>query len=138
MRLGIDFATKDFFCAGHCQLDYVLTQRLAKPRRILLKLDLCGRHNFIRLDARLLLGVLDDSFRAPLGIGDDFRGLVLTFAKGIRRTFGCQIKALSATLGGGQPFGNLRCTLVESFHDGWPNILHREQREKDEHSNLCE
>ena len=38
MRLGIDFATKDFFCAGHCQLDYVLTQRLAKPRRILLKL----------------------------------------------------------------------------------------------------
>ena len=111
MRLGIDFATKDFFCAGHCQLDYVLTQRLAKPRRILLKLDLCGRHNFIRLDARLLLGVLDDSFRAPLGIGDDFRGLVLTFAKGIRRTFGCQIKALSATLGGGQPFGARRAAF---------------------------
>ena len=138
MRSGIDLTAENFLGSGHRQVGNVLAQGFAESRRFLFDLHLRRGHHLFRFKVSLLLGILDDTFSASLGIRNDFGGLILAFAESIRRALGCQVEALPATLSSRQSFGNLRGPFVERLDDRRPDKLHRKERKDDENCDLGE
>ena len=138
MSLGVHFTAKYLLGTSNRQLGHALTQRLADTCRILLDLDMRGSDNFLGFDSGLSLGRLDDLLGTTLRLSDQIGNLLLALAHRFSRMLRSKIQTLPATFRRSQAFGNLGCTLVESLDDGRPHEFHREQRENDKHSDLCQ
>ena len=126
MRLGVDLAAQNLFCAGDRDSRDLATQLFAcavgflldlGSRRSQLALTLLNAirlpfgHNFVgpgmRLvkdAARLLTGFLNDFFSLRFGL----------------------FEAVLAALGGSKAVRYLRLALLDGLHNRWPNELHAE------------
>jgi hypothetical protein len=138
MRLGINLATQDFFCALDCQIGHLTAQTFLGAVYFLLDFSLGASQYAISLSLGTAFGFFDDFAGTLFGMRNDFRSFFLGAVQFLSCALGRQLQLMLAAISSRKPVGNLLLAGRQRSHDGWPYKLHAEPYEHDEHDRLAE